>query len=234
MAEIQLIVLLKLIASHILTDFFFQPDRWVKSKQTKRLESVPLYLHCLTAGILAGTFTQNIWVGFGIFAAHLATDLWKVYQKSQTTKVFLIDQLLHLLALVVAWILLTQNMEALISAAKEQLERPRVWGVALAYTICTFPLGITIGLMTARFRQQIKNPGNTLQAAGKWIGITERILILTFLFNNQLEAIGFLIAAKALLRFKDEDLKLTEYVLVGTLLSFTITILIGMAVHQIK
>jgi hypothetical protein len=234
MTDIQIIVLLKLLTSHILADFFFQPYGWVKSKQTDKIQSVPLYLHCLTAGALAGIFTQNIWVGIGIFAVHLATDIWKVYQKNQSTNVFLIDQILHLLALLVAWILLTHNSEALFITAKEQLEKPRVWGIALAYGICTFPLGISIGQMTTRFRQQIKNPGNTLQAAGKWIGITERILILTFLFNNQLEAIGFLIAAKALLRFNDEDLKLTEYVLVGTLLSFTITILIGIAVHQIK
>lgn len=234
MTDIQIIVLLKLLASHILADFFFQPGAWVKSKQTKMLKSVPLYLHCALAGILAGLFTQNIWVGAGIFAVHLATDIWKIYQRNPSVSIFLMDQALHLLALVVAWILLTHNLDAIISAGQEMLNRPRVWAIFIAYALCTFPLGITIGLLTNKFRIQIKNPGNTLQAAGKWIGITERILILTFLFSNQLEAIGFLIAAKALLRFKDEDLKLTEYVLVGTLLSFTITILTGIAAHQIK
>lgn len=234
MHDIQLIIFLKLLASHILTDFFFQSDKWVKSKQINKLKSVPLYLHCLIAGILAGLFTQNFMVGLGIFVAHLATDIWKITQKNNTIRTFLIDQTLHLLALIVAWILLTKNFEAIVTTAKLYFNQPRVWAIIVAYTLCTFPLGITIGLLTNKFRQQIKNPGNTLQAAGKWIGITERILILTFLFNNQLEAIGFLIAAKALLRFKDEDLKLTEYVLIGTLLSFTITILIGIAIHQIK
>jgi hypothetical protein len=51
--------------------------------------------------------------------------------------------------------------------------------------------------------------------------------------NNQFEAIGLLIAAKALLRFQDDDLKLTEYVLIGTLLSFTMTILIGLALKEV-
>ena len=35
-----------------------------------------------------------------------------------------------------------------------------------------------------------------------------------------LEAVGFLIAAKSILRYKDTDNLKTEYVLIGTLLSF--------------
>jgi hypothetical protein len=61
----------------------------------------------------------------------------------------------------------------------------------------------------------------------------ERILILTFIINNQYEPIGFLIAAKALLRFKESDLKRTEYVLIGTLISFTLTISIGILVKMV-
>jgi hypothetical protein len=42
-----------------------------------------------------------------------------------------------------------------------------------------------------------------------------------------------LIAAKALLRFKESDLKRTEYVLIGTLISFTLTISIGILVKMV-
>ncbi|MCT4632839.1 MAG: DUF3307 domain-containing protein [Firmicutes bacterium] len=55
---------------------------------------------------------------------------------------------------------------------------------------------------------------------GKWIGVLERILILIFLYSNQLSAIGFIIAAKSLARFKMMENKIfSEYYLIGTLLS---------------
>ena len=73
-----------------------------------------------------------------------------------------------------------------------------------------------------------------LPDAGKWIGFLERILILTFILTDSTEGIGFLLAAKSIFRYGDlnkaRDIKTTEYVLVGTLTSFTIAILTGYAV----
>lgn len=55
---------------------------------------------------------------------------------------------------------------------------------------------------------------------GKWIGILERILILAFLYTNQLSSIGFIIAMKSLARFKMMDNKIfSEYYLLGTFIS---------------
>ncbi len=61
---------------------------------------------------------------------------------------------------------------------------------------------------------------------GKWIGILERILILIFLFTNQLPSIGFIIAIKSLARFKMMDSKIfSEYYLLGTFMSMAYTFL---------
>jgi hypothetical protein len=72
--------------------------------------------------------------------------------------------------------------------------------------------------------------GLGLASAGKWIGICERILILTFILLQQYTAIGFLMTAKSILRFSEKEsntqLK-TEYILVGSLVSFTSSVLIG-------
>ena len=46
--------------------------------------------------------------------------------------------------------------------------------------------------------------------------------------KGQYEAIGLLVAAKSILRFKDTDTAKTEYVLAGTFLSFAIAILCGL------
>jgi len=59
------------------------------------------------------------------------------------------------------------------------------------------------------------------------------VLIVTFIMLGHWEGVGFLLAAKSIFRYgslnKARDIKATEYVLVGTLTSFTIAILIGVA-----
>lgn len=66
-----------------------------------------------------------------------------------------------------------------------------------------------------------------LPNAGRVIGDVERVLTLIFMIFGHFEAIGFLLAAKSLLRFKEEDSVKSEYVLVGTLLSFGMAIVAG-------
>jgi ABC-type nitrate/sulfonate/bicarbonate transport system permease component len=41
-----------------------------------------------------------------------------------------------------------------------------------------------------------------------------------------------LIAAKSLLRFQETDIKRTEYVLIGTLLSFGVAVLLGVIINS--
>jgi hypothetical protein len=72
----------------------------------------------------------------------------------------------------------------------------------------------------------------SLKNAGKYIGILERLLIFLFICTNHFEAIGFLLATKSVFRFGDlkesKERKLTEYILIGTLLSFGIALLVGL------
>ena len=73
-----------------------------------------------------------------------------------------------------------------------------------------------------------------LEKAGRLIGNLERILTLVLVLLSQYQAIGFLIAAKAILRFKDTSTAKTEYVLIGTLLSFGVAILVGVFILKFK
>ena len=74
---------------------------------------------------------------------------------------------------------------------------------------------------------------NTLLNAGRIIGSLERIISFILIAFNQFAAVGFIIAAKSILRFKDLDTAKTEYVLIGSLLSFGIAILLGIAYQLI-
>ena len=67
--------------------------------------------------------------------------------------------------------------------------------------------------------------------SGRIIGTCERFLIVLFVILTQYEAIGFLVAAKSILRFSStQESKKSEYVLAGTLLSIAIAIVLGLIV----
>jgi hypothetical protein len=103
----------------------------------------------------------------------------------------------------------------------------------LSYLICLKPTNIFIRetLIAAKI-SDIPFAGGELENAGKLIGVLERILVLTFVVVGKIEVIGFLIAAKTILRYKDTDTTKSEYVLIGTMISFGIAMLFGLAIHQ--
>ena len=69
---------------------------------------------------------------------------------------------------------------------------------------------------------------------GRLIGILERALALTLVLADQYGALGLILAAKALARFRAlDDRDFAEYVLIGTLASVLFALPIGMAVRLI-
>ena len=100
----------------------------------------------------------------------------------------------------------------------------------------SIPLSIIIGKLTKVWYTDVygTNGDDSLKNAGKWIGIIERFLVLTFSIIGKYEAIGFLLAAKSVFRFNElkdpKDRKRTEYILIGTFISFAISIALGIAV----
>jgi len=99
--------------------------------------------------------------------------------------------------------------------------------IIVLYIIQVQPIGWLMKKLTRRWREEIVVPGeerDSLASAGLWIGALERLLIVTFVLMHEYSAIGFLIGAKSLLRFGDASKtnarKQSEYILIGTLLSF--------------
>jgi hypothetical protein len=70
-----------------------------------------------------------------------------------------------------------------------------------------------------------------------YIGVTERMLVFIFVLLGRYSVIGFLIAGKSILRItKDGEnnaSKKTEYVLIGTLISFIVVVSAGLLVKSI-
>jgi hypothetical protein len=69
---------------------------------------------------------------------------------------------------------------------------------------------------------------------GRLIGYLERLLITAFIIAGQYAALGFLVAAKGLVRSKElEKHSFAEYFLVGTLTSLTIACFVGLALKAV-
>ena len=100
-----------------------------------------------------------------------------------------------------------------------------------AIVFVTFPAAIVMEKMLDAMGDKIELDHKSLPNAGKYIGIIERLFVLMFIILGRWEAIGLLIGAKSVFRFNDlkesNNRKLTEYILIGTLLSFGLAVVAG-------
>ncbi len=228
------LILVQLLVAHILGDFLLQPTYWVKQKERKKIKSVYLYLHVILHGVLAYVFIGKwgeLFVPVLIMSIHFSIDVIKLYQKKSMTW-FIIDQFAHVLGIVIIWAAFYGQFSIIFAAFSKVLDAKKFWLYLMGYVIILQPVSIVMYQLTKKWNTELEEEkGASLKNAGKWIGMLERVLILTFILINQFTAIGFLLAAKSIFRFGDltqkKDRKLTEYILIGSLLSFTVTILVG-------
>jgi hypothetical protein len=227
-----MIIFFKILLAHLFGDFIFQSNKWVADKNQHKHKSKYLYFHSLLHGLLAWllVFRVDFWpYAIVIMVSHYLIDLMKLtYQKDETQKSwFFIDQFLHISILaIVSWAFL----------GFEYLTVPylpsQFWLILIAVTFLTTPSSIVIKMLISTWTPMVGANDDSLQNAGKYIGILERLLIFTFILTQHWEGIGFLIAAKSIFRFGDlqesKDRKLTEYILIGTLLSFSLAVFTGL------
>lgn len=92
-----------------------------------------------------------------------------------------------------------------------------------------------IGFLSDSEAEESTNGGEKEYNVGRIIGNLERALLLIFTIAGNFAAIGFVIAAKSVARFKDlEDHNFAEYYLVGTLISTFIAIVTGLVVLNVQ
>jgi hypothetical protein len=236
-----MIFLYQWIFVHLLTDFVLQTPGMVRHKRRLKARSWLLYLHCLLHGGLIYLLSPSwsMWyIGVIVAVSHFFIDLWKLKRRENLLN-FSLDQFFHLLTLCLLWCIFVSPDGWIKQLWTDIRSNTACWVIGTGYLIVTFPLSYFLSFATQRWRRQAEEGGwrstNSLNEAGKWIGIFERILVYTFVITNHFEGIGFLIAAKSVLRFNDikgsDARKETEYVLIGTLMSFAASILTGILVN---
>jgi len=249
-------LLFLLLMGHVIGDFYAQTDNMSKGKNSadKRERRKCLAFHglCYALAMAAILFpvmrfsSTLILIFFAVSISHFILDSVKRFIK---WKPFIIDQILHIAVIFLVWVIF--NNEITIWAYVTELNSsvfPRIsllsenpYWTLLGVLIILRPVGYLIK------SNEIWNFGNIVETsqdeansnkispnAGRMIGYLERLIVFFLLLNNALGTIGFVITAKAAIRFpeiineKDETKKRNhvEYFLIGTLLSMVCTFVV--------
>lgn len=228
---------LRLLLAHVVGDFLCQTDSYCLAKQENGVRSWHSYVHAsiitLLSWLALGSW-HYWWVALIVGVSHWLVDLLK---REDNFVTFAIDQFFHIAILLLVSIVFVNQGVLSTSCWDGYLVMPII-ATALVFIICSKPANIIIrhilefysvnsSLATDRAVENASGEDKYLRS-GKLIGTVERWLILIFMLANQYEAIGFLIAAKSIIRYREGAVSKTEYVLAGTLLSVLCAVLGGL------
>jgi hypothetical protein len=227
-----MIMFTKLLLAHLLGDFLLQPAKWVVHKEANKIASKYLYFHILIHFGLTMLFLWDMelwWWAVVIALSHFVIDLSKIYANpyfKNKAVPFFVDQVLHLVVLYCC----AFNSDLI--GHTVGVFREMNWSLVTAVVFVTYPSAIIMAKLLEGMSHRIVLDHKSLPNAGKYIGIIERLFVLVFIILGRWEAIGLLITSKSVFRFNDlkesNSRKLTEYILIGTLLSFGLAILTGL------
>jgi hypothetical protein len=219
------------LTAHLLADFNFQPQNWCDTKDSKIISKEHLY-HALVVFVCSWIFSLMLsfwWMALLLSLSHLVIDVAKSYlfkKRIYKKALFFIDQALHI-AIIIGGVFLFSRNEAIHFPFSIPINTVYILFALIA---CTKPSNVFIkNYMEASSIISEKKKDNALLKAGRVIGSLERIISFSLILFDQFAAVGFIIAAKSILRFRDTDTAKTEYLLIGSLLSFGTAILLGIA-----
>lgn len=206
-----------LLFAHVLADFVLQTGWIVANKRKAHVLLLHGVIVLVTLQLAVGSVSA--WPLLALAGAHLVIDAVKTYATSNAgIWPFLGDQAAHILTLVVtAWFFPTLWADGLWANMDWLLG---VMTIFAGLMLCVRAGAFAIGFLMEPWAGTDLPKG--LENGGQLIGILERGLIFLLLMVGQPTAVGFLIAAKSILRFDTtaRDQQAGEYVIIGTLASF--------------
>lgn len=226
-------LLIRILIAHLISDFILQNSKMAASKKWFSLQMLFHITIVFTSTLI---LTQQWVLTLIITTIHYPIDgLKKTAERKKTGSglfLFIADQTVHIVAILLVWAFYFNIWTPLCEAFIFPFTNYKVSLIILGYLVVIEPIGYIVGFTTKSMAGNISGTENTNHHGGKRIGIFERIIILTFVLLGQYEAIGFLITGKAIIRFADKnsDLK-SEYVLVGTMMSYALAILTGVLIN---
>jgi len=211
-----------------------------------------MIFHVLLVAIFTWCLLGNIsawWIACIIFILHFSVDNLKrwITAKNHNIRIkkitnndgfllLVVDQVLHILTLIILWYCLNKlNITAFqINKWELLLGISYKKGIILLTGLAIGVSGVGIALkyqmfeFTDELNDEIKQG---LPKGGKTIGLLERSLVFMFILAGKPEGIGFVLAAKSIFRIGELREKsyrdYAEYIMIGTLKSFTYSLAIA-------
>lgn len=227
-----------LVAGHALADFAFQ-TRWMVDRKHRASGLLAhgggvALLHAVT--LLPFLGRDAMLAAAALTAAHVVLDALKsaVSRRAPARSLewFVLDQLAHAGTLLAAWGWLLPRVPP---AAAMNLDPAALGTVAIHVAAYAFNLNGVSAIVVEVLRRLDMKVGNDGPAVGRAIGFLERAFAVTLILVDRWEALGLLVAAKSLARFKElDDRARAEYYLVGTLVSLLGATLTALAVRALR
>jgi len=239
-----------LLFAQVVGDFVLQTDAVAKAKRERKAGALFYHTvtHVVTAYVMLGL--ARAWpVALLVAAMHGLQDGLKerlaarcrppeVAPRGRVT-IFAVDQGLHVLvaALLAVWLAQRGTGTSLwLSLAGGSY--PRVLVVVTGLIVSVEVGKVLIGMLTAPYAARVRrdasppageaDPPSDVHVA---IGRVERTLVYLLVVTGNMAAVGFVVAAKSVFRFGDlakaNQRHEAEYILVGSLMSFTWAVFIG-------
>ncbi|MEL6598382.1 MAG: DUF3307 domain-containing protein [Pseudomonadota bacterium] len=219
-----------LLFAHLIGDFVTQSKWIVEQKNRSDVLFAHVAMHLALTAVFLGNMTSIPLAVIGV--THFAFDFAKA-RWGRGFSGFVVDQIGHVAVLIgVAIAFPTLYADGIWSEASGLVPSDLGTLAANLYLpTLVVGSGLVATLLAARFGIEIFMTSFTLDPSGQedaglpegglYIGLLERALVFLFVMIGQFTAIGFLIAAKSVLRFGvANDRKMSEYVIIGTLMSF--------------
>ncbi len=231
-------MLLLLIMGHILADFYFQSSKMADRKSQELKYTI---FHGL---IYLGTLAIICFCFLNWSSAILATAILSlthyfidwikslilriISEKKHSAAVFFADQLAHISIIIsVFWIF---HLQAKTNTLFEYFSGFDIFEQVLSHVLTVLILLKPSSILVKNVFIAIDNNKKTASETyntGALIGYLERIMVSVLIIINQYSAVGLVLTAKSIARFKQfEDKNFAERYLVGTLLSILVAIVV--------
>lgn len=240
-----MLILLQLTTAYLVAEFVLRPlwrERYQRGPWRGAIAHCATHLVSALALINLGLDRRVVLAVLVLVAVHTTIESLSRRLGSGGWVAFLATQVIHLLGVAVAAELISPVRIISIQALQDSvLVSPRTYLIVSVYAAVVFGGGVLVQKVTETFLAKIEEkllevkPG--LPKAGAYIGWVERFLVLSFVIAGYNEAVGFLLAVKALVRFPEiqEDKKgiFGEYFLVGTFTSISLALLGGLLLKRL-
>ncbi|EIK51733.1 hypothetical protein YO5_07468 [Stutzerimonas stutzeri TS44] len=232
-------LLLALLLGHVAVDFLL-PLRQHIGARAPVWRSPALYLLAFAQGLAALLIFVLLRSGLAfacgaalvLALARLLTAGWAASRGQRSAAALLLEHGVQVMLVLALWLSSERLWPALPLFLQTQASAHHL-SILLAYLVVFKPASALIGALLRPWQERI-GTDDSLVNGGAFVGYLERGLILTFVLLDQWQAIGFLLTAKSVLRFNElkghNNRQRSEYVLLGTLLSFSLSIALGLAV----